>query len=106
MKSFFRLSGEDLVSEQEDEVEKGGAGLPRSSNAPRDVSVTSPGSVPQPGWTAPPVLPPQPAVLPGPRPTARPAAADRLSSTSAPHDPQPAILLKDCELWDFSDLNT
>lgn len=92
---MFALSGEDLVSEQEDEAETGGAGLPRPSSPTGDVPGFAPGSVPRHGWTATPLLPGRPGLLPAPRPAAGPpAAADAPSPPPACHDPQHTLLLK------------
>lgn len=92
------LSGEDLVPEQEDEAEAGGAGLPRSPSPTGDVPASAPGSVPQHGRTATPLSRYGPGLLPAPRPAAGPPAADAPSSSS---DPQPTFLLKNCQLETF-----
>lgn len=98
---FVLLSGEDLVPEQEDEAEEGGAGLPRSPSPTGDVPASAPGSVPKHGRTATSLPRYRPGLLPAPRPTAGPPAADAPSPPSSSRDPQPALLLKNYHLETF-----
>lgn len=84
---FCFLSGTNLVSEQEDEAETGGSGLPRASGSTGDVPVSAPGSVPQHGRTATPIPCERPGLLPAPHPADGLPAADAPSSPSSSYDP-------------------
>lgn len=91
---FCLVLGENLVSEQEDEVETGGAGLSRPPSFTGDVSAVTPGSIPQHGRSANPLPGECPGLLPATRAADGASAADARSSRSSSYDAKPTLLLK------------
>lgn len=87
------LLGENLVSEQEDEGETGGAGLSPSTSLYRRVPAAAAGALPQRGRTARRLPGELPGLLPAPRAADGAPAADARSPPSS-YDAKPTLLLK------------
>lgn len=101
--SNFISSGEDLVSEQENEAETRDAGLPRPPNPPDGFQASPPGSAPCNRRAGAPLCRQRPRFLR--TATAAGPAADGSSTCASSHDPPPAFLLSNCHA-DFSDSYT
>lgn len=89
--SSFSLTGEDLVSEQENEDETGGPRLHRTPNSSCHVPTLGTGSLPRHGRRATPLPREQPGLLPAT------CATDASSTPQSSGLQQPTFLLKESE---------